>query len=587
MARCSSRGRLVAVSIAIVTTSLLFTSWRLTHVSSLSSTATPLPSPSAAPSPSPSPQPPSAYPVDAELTPTRISGVPALLCTSCPITHARMLVLLFHGCTHDGSIWRVGPHERYIVRRLLEGNLYPIALTSISNDEKGSNGCWDVTSAAQRNADVHRTLALLSTLLRQLQGGRQVKLAAIGSSSGGYFASLLGLFLDLDVQVLIVAGMHPIVRTALQVGEGVSIDRSIIGALSSPSAALRPYLNPSSPPCTMFLHMPRDSHMDLNSMIASLKWKRVHQNSAFDWSMGDVPLSSNGDIPDARFAWTLAARPTVLFPRSFAAWMPSRLTMRASAALWDALVYAGQALHVQRNSPAARGSPDDFEHAVAVWKDSRAANVSQARVPATASTLHAFAALLVPASVTMQASECKAKLESQEEPEQMFADLIHDAFDEVVNVHYPGQRAPYMHDCACLGGEQDLCMKQDMMLDVPAALHQAAAGRDGRALFDLIRAKRMDNAVASNTAVAEALVEVLNAAEAIHEATAEYADTIASVLQLAADSDARHVCTRACAVLQAMDAAELSLQARENNAAAMKQTVWPAPLGGGGMQRCK
>jgi hypothetical protein len=117
------------------------------------------------------------------------------------------VVLLFHGCNHDGIDWFQLPEDRKIVRYLLEQNLATIAISS----ENRQHRCWDSTFPANQNADAMRIKSVLPKVLQEHIGGAahndNLPLYAIGASSGGVFSSILcQIFPFLGISVIVAPG---------------------------------------------------------------------------------------------------------------------------------------------------------------------------------------------------------------------------------------------------------------------------------------------------------------------------------------------------------------------------------------------
>ena len=111
------------------------------------------------------------------------------------------VVILLHGCTHDGSDWFTLPEERRIVRLLLASGYSALAFTSV---DRGS-GCWDSRWSAD-NVDVQRVIAALQAFIHaHYTDGSHPQLFIMGASSGGTFASVLARTIPTTAQCIIVS----------------------------------------------------------------------------------------------------------------------------------------------------------------------------------------------------------------------------------------------------------------------------------------------------------------------------------------------------------------------------------------------
>jgi hypothetical protein len=154
------------------------------------------------------------------------------------------VALLFHGCSHDASIWRDGPPERIVVGELLRQRILAVAFSSAAalDADPSNRGCWDVMTQpeSKENADMQRAVEIAAEVAAVLnppaptsagdatlavggldaaafagffpathfppvQPALRVPLLGLGTSSGAAFASLLALHLQLEAVVLYVA----------------------------------------------------------------------------------------------------------------------------------------------------------------------------------------------------------------------------------------------------------------------------------------------------------------------------------------------------------------------------------------------
>lgn len=107
------------------------------------------------------------------------------------------IVLLFHGCTHDGDDWFRLCEDRKIISYLLSKNYLPIGLHSI----QGRSGCWNVGMPASANPDAHRISKSLTEFFKafnikvepksnDLPPCSQIPIFIMGASSGGTFVTV-------------------------------------------------------------------------------------------------------------------------------------------------------------------------------------------------------------------------------------------------------------------------------------------------------------------------------------------------------------------------------------------------------------
>jgi hypothetical protein len=76
----------------------------------------------------------------------------------------RGALLLFHGCSHDGSVWFTNPEETIVVRFALKQGLAVVAFTSADR----TTGCWAGIVPTKRNHDVQRVAQSLPAVLAKI-----------------------------------------------------------------------------------------------------------------------------------------------------------------------------------------------------------------------------------------------------------------------------------------------------------------------------------------------------------------------------------------------------------------------------------
>jgi hypothetical protein len=101
------------------------------------------------------------------------------------------IVLLFHGCDHDGIHWFTLPEERAILKFLLPQGY---AVISFSSQDREGSRCWNGSFPASQNADAVRVSQAFPRALEKALGsdkGKDLPLYGIGASSGGIFVTIL------------------------------------------------------------------------------------------------------------------------------------------------------------------------------------------------------------------------------------------------------------------------------------------------------------------------------------------------------------------------------------------------------------
>ena len=171
------------------------------------------------------------------------------------------LVILLHGCSHDGSDWFTLPEERRIVRLLLASGYSAISFTSANRD----SGCWDTRWSAD-NVDVQRVIAALQSFITaHYDDGSHPPLFIMGASSGGTFTSILSRTLPTTAQCIIVSP---------------GSDRALLSP--APQPTLHPYTNWSGAvlgsseglytvPPTAWLYMVKDTQWASEGKISGLR----------------------------------------------------------------------------------------------------------------------------------------------------------------------------------------------------------------------------------------------------------------------------------------------------------------------------
>eukprot|EP01138_Halocafeteria_seosinensis_P004983 gb/GECG01005095.1/.p1 GENE.gb/GECG01005095.1/~~gb/GECG01005095.1/.p1 ORF type:complete len:512 (+),score=52.33 gb/GECG01005095.1/:1-1536(+) len=183
------------------------------------------------------------------------------------------IVLLFHGCSHFGDRWNLGPEERQVVVHLHKAGFAVIALTSTSaRQEPDGDRCWQIFTGwelssepmdvscdvdrieranrhlIEHSADVRMVRSVVRSLLNASPLLHHVKWNAMGASSGGAFTSVLmqPYVLDdvhLDKAVIYISPMHSDVVTVMEsCAQHMEVER----------------FWPRGFPDVMFVHMPND-----------------------------------------------------------------------------------------------------------------------------------------------------------------------------------------------------------------------------------------------------------------------------------------------------------------------------------------
>jgi hypothetical protein len=193
--------------------------------------------------------------------------------SSLPLSAARGVALLLHGCQHSGESWATsGGGARAVVDALVDQRLLPVALTSGDARDalRASNGafsnlvgrgCWEIHDEAgePNNDDAAMVEKVVEDLSRHWLAARDVDggsaggrppFVFVGVSSGGAFAPSLALRLPAESLAVYIMSVPPSVLDALtEVG---TVDRF--------------------PDFVVFVHMPSDSmtairvHADANAL---------------------------------------------------------------------------------------------------------------------------------------------------------------------------------------------------------------------------------------------------------------------------------------------------------------------------------
>jgi hypothetical protein len=127
----------------------------------------------------------------------------------------RTVLLLFHGCTHHGMDWFTYPEERIVVNAALRLNYAVVSFTSQDRD----SGCWSGELPASQNAELHMVATAYSQLINTIASqavaagwtwnSDEMKVIALGGSSGGTFVSILPHALSLAGIAMYVSPGHP------------------------------------------------------------------------------------------------------------------------------------------------------------------------------------------------------------------------------------------------------------------------------------------------------------------------------------------------------------------------------------------
>jgi hypothetical protein len=116
------------------------------------------------------------------------------------------IVLLFHGCNHDGIHWFTLPEERAILKFLLSQGYAAISFSS--QDREGSR-CWDGSFPASQNADAVRVSQAFPRVVEKALGdkGKHLPLYGIGASTGGTFVTILNQLIPFKgIEIMISPG---------------------------------------------------------------------------------------------------------------------------------------------------------------------------------------------------------------------------------------------------------------------------------------------------------------------------------------------------------------------------------------------
>ena len=307
--------------------------------------------------PWPPTRPDAASPLSPFLLPVTLGGSadawaasPAAL----PLSAARGVALLFHGCGHSAGVWATGGQpERALVAALLGAGLLPVALTSADSRAGGRSGCWDPSPSG---ADAPAVAAALAELARHWSaakaagagagGGGQAALhthlVAIGASSGSAFASALALRVPLQGLALYIMPLLPPVLPALKEGGGGALTAAAVAESSSSSSSSSTLPPATAYPATLlFVHMPLDAITAgrVGKDVAELAGPKGYSSS----SSGGVLLN-------------LLVPPQPLWQRNVSAFFhtasssggssgggggSSLLSQAAAGALWQALLSTG------------------------------------------------------------------------------------------------------------------------------------------------------------------------------------------------------------------------------------------------------
>ena len=155
------------------------------------------------------------------------------------------IVLLFHGCTHNGIDWFELPEEKRIVKFLLDKKFIVI---SISSYDRIESKCWDTRTRGDNRSsiDVDRIVATIPILFKELEQKHNIEcttlpLYGIGASSGGDFVSILQNHITFHgINVMISPGNEQAWKALKEADDKNS--------------------KTQSPPRIAFVYMPNDTH---------------------------------------------------------------------------------------------------------------------------------------------------------------------------------------------------------------------------------------------------------------------------------------------------------------------------------------
>jgi hypothetical protein len=201
------------------------------------------------------------------------------------------IVLLFHGCTHDGIDWFELPEERRIVRFLLYKGFVVI---SISSFDRINSKCWDThydgnygdSSSNQHETtskDVARIVGTLPILLKELEeqhniASGEMRLYGIGASSGGDFISILQHYIPFHgLNVMISPGR-----------------KNAWAALKAKTEdAGRKKSTKASPPRIAFVYMPKDTRYAGAKQIDQNIEEYLSNIPVQKYPCGPIPVTAN------------------------------------------------------------------------------------------------------------------------------------------------------------------------------------------------------------------------------------------------------------------------------------------------------
>ena len=117
---------------------------------------------------------------------------------------AKAVLVVLHGCSHDGADWCRLPEEMRIVNMALDAQF---AVFAPSSKDKSSH-CWSNSWPIKRNIDVMQVEQAYQHWLQLHSKLGNLPIFGIGASSGGNFVSLLAHALPLRVIVVQIAYGH-------------------------------------------------------------------------------------------------------------------------------------------------------------------------------------------------------------------------------------------------------------------------------------------------------------------------------------------------------------------------------------------
>jgi hypothetical protein len=178
------------------------------------------------------------------------------------------IVLLFHGCEHDGIHWFTLPEERAIVKFLLSQGF---AVISFSSQDREGSKCWDGSFPASQNADAVRISQVFPRVLEKVLGsgkGKQLPIYGIGASSGGVFVTILHQLIPFKGLELIVSPGNA---------------KALTWAAQEDQSQIKPRI--------AFVYMPKDTHFAGHRQV-SQQVQRLEKLSVKIFACEPKPVSA-------------------------------------------------------------------------------------------------------------------------------------------------------------------------------------------------------------------------------------------------------------------------------------------------------